>query len=127
MRLILCGGGTAGHINPAIAVAEEILDTEPASEILFIGREGGRENELVTKAGIRLQTLPIKGLKRSLSPENISTIRDALLARRIAEKIIKEFKPDVILGTGGYVCWPVISAGRQLGIPVAIHESNITP
>ena len=127
MRIILCGGGTAGHINPAIAVAEEIIDTEPASEILFIGRTGGRENELVRKAGIRLQTLPIKGLKRSLSPENISRIRDALLARRRAEKIIKEFKPDVILGTGGYVCWPVISAGRQLGIPVAIHESNITP
>ena len=127
MRIILCGGGTAGHINPAIAVAEEILDTEPASEILFIGREGGRENELVTKAGIRLQTIPIKGLKRSLSPENISRIRDALLARRRAEKIIKEFKPDVILGTGGYVCWPVISAGKSLGIPTAIHESNITP
>ena len=127
MRIILCGGGTAGHINPAIAVAEEILESEPASEILFIGRDGGRENELVTKAGIRLQTLPIKGLKRSLSLENVSRIRDAILARRRAEKIIKEFKPDVILGTGGYVCWPVISAGKSLGLPVAIHESNITP
>ena len=127
MRIILCGGGTAGHINPAIVVAEEILESEPASEILFIGREGGRENELVTKAGIRLQTIPIKGLKRSLSPKNISRIKDALKAKGQAEKIIKEFKPDVILGTGGYVCWPIISAGKSLGLPVAIHESNITP
>lgn len=127
MRIILCGGGTAGHINPALAVAEEIIDKEPASEILFIGREGGRENELVTKAGIRLQTITIKGLKRSLSFENISRIKNALLAKRKAEKIIKEFKPDVILGTGGYVCWPVITAGKSMGIPVAIHESNITP
>lgn len=127
MRIILCGGGTAGHINPAIAVAEEILESEPASEILFIGREGGRENELVTKAGIRLETIPIKGLVRSLSLENISRIKDALKAKGQAEKIIKEFKPDVILGTGGYVCWPIISAGKSLGLPVAIHESNITP
>ena len=127
MRIILCGGGTVGHINPAIAVAEEILDTEPASEILFIGREGGGENEPVKKAGIRLKTIRIRGLLRSPSLENLSRIKDALLARRKAEKIIKEFKPDVILGTGGYVCWPVISAGKHLGIPVAIHESNITP
>ena len=127
MRIILCGGGTAGHINPAIAVAEEILDGEPASEILFIGRDGGGENELVRRAGISLQTIPIRGLVRSLSTENLTRIREALRARHQAERIIKEFKPDVILGTGGYVCWPVISAGRALGIPVAIHESNITP
>jgi UDP-N-acetylglucosamine--N-acetylmuramyl-(pentapeptide) pyrophosphoryl-undecaprenol N-acetylglucosamine transferase len=117
----MCGGGTAGHINPALAVAEEILDKEPASDILFIGREGGRENELVKKAGINLHTIPIKGLKRSLSFENISRIKDALLAKRKAEEIIKDFQPDVILGTGGYVCWPVISAGKALSIPVAIH------
>ena len=127
MRIILCGGGTAGHINPAIAVAEEIIDKEPASDILFIGREGGRENELVKKAGIKIQTIPIQGLKHSFSIENISRIRNAMMAKKKAEKIITDFKPDVIMGTGGYVCWPVISAGAFMGIPVAIHESNITP
>lgn len=127
MRLLLCGGGTAGHINPAIAVAEEARRRDPDTQILFIGRENGKENETVAKSGFELKTLKIQGLKRSLSPSNLSRILTALEARREAERIIREFRPDVILGTGGYVCWPVISAGRKLKIPTAIHESNISP
>ena len=127
MKLLLCGGGTAGHINPAIAVAEELLRRQGSSDVLFVGREGGGENNAIITSGFDLKTLRIQGLKRSLSPENIKRILRAFEARGEAEKIIREFKPDVILGTGGYVCWPVLSAGRRLSVPTAIHESNVTP
>ena len=127
MRLLLCGGGTAGHINPAIAVAEELKSRDKDSQILFIGREGGRENELITKAGFNFKTVNIEGIQRSISTDNIRRIIKALRAREMSERIIRDFKPDVILGTGGYVCWPVITAGKKLNIPTAIHESNITP
>ena len=127
MRIILCGGGTAGHVSPAIAIAEELRLTDKNCEILFIGRDGGPENAAVTKSGIRLETIKISGLIRSLSPENIKRIKLAMDARRRARKIIQDFCPDVVMGTGGYVCWPVISAAKSLGLPVAIHESNIYP
>lgn len=127
MRLLLCGGGTAGHINPAIAIAEEMKRNDPNAQILFIGREGGKENEHVIKSGFKQKTLRVYGLKRSFTFENINRIKSAIKAKKEAEKIIRDFKPDVILGTGGYVCWPVLSAGRRLKIPTAIHESNIYP
>ncbi len=127
MRIILCGGGTAGHINPAIAVAEEITKQNKNAEILFIGREGGKENNLVINEGFKIKTINVQGLKRKLTAENLSRIKNAINAKKEATKIINDFKPDVILGTGGYVCWPVISAGHHIGIPTAIHESNTTP
>lgn len=126
MKVIMCGGGTAGHVNPAIAVAQELKSQQPNAKILFIGREGGRENDLVTNAGFEVKTVKIQGLKRSFSPQNVRSVFNALAARRTAKQIIQQFEPDVILGTGGYVCWPVISAGSTLGIPVAIHESNLS-
>ena len=116
MRIILCGGGTAGHINPALAIADELKERDKNSVILFIGREGGRENEAVTKARIPLKTLKIQGLIRSFSSKNIDRIRTAIKARETAKKIITDFKPDVVLGTGGYVCWPVLSAARGQGV-----------
>ena len=127
MNIILTGGGTAGHVSPALAVAEEILRSTPSSRILFIGRDGGEENEAVRKAGIELRTLRIRGLKRQLGKDSIKSIYYALRAQREAKKIIREFSPDVILGTGGYVSWPVIRAGASLKIPTAIHESNSVP
>ena len=86
MRLLLCGGGTAGHVNPAIAVAEELKRTHPDSKILFIGRDGGDENKLITEAGFELQTLRIQGIKRSLSLNNITRIKTAIL--RLPRNII---------------------------------------
>lgn len=127
MNIILSGGGTAGHVNPAIAIAEEIMRQDENSKILFIGRRGGKENLLVTRAGIKLKTLDVEGLKRKITVDNLQVFRKAVEARKKAEHIIKEFHPDVILGTGGYVCWPIISAGQRLGVPTAIHESNVTP
>ena len=127
MRLLLCGGGTAGHINPAIAIAEELMSSHPNSKVLFVGRDEGSENLLIKDAGFEYRTLKIQGIKRSLSPSNFKRIKNAVKSIGSASKIINEFAPDVILGTGGYVCWPVITAGRRMGIPTAIHESNITP
>lgn len=127
MNILLCGGGTAGHINPAIAIAEEIKSTQRNANILFVGRSGGFENNLIEKAGFMIKTIDIRGLKRGFSPENVKRVYLALEARKKAKKIIDEFKPDVILGTGGYVCWPVVSAGADMGIPTAIHESNYVP
>ncbi len=127
MRIILCGGGTAGHVNPAIAIAEEIRRQDKNAKILFVGREGGKENSLVTNLDFDIKTLSIKGLKRGLALENLSRIKTAIKARKDAEKIIDSFMPEIILGTGGYVCWPVIEAGHKMGIPTVIHESNITP
>lgn len=127
MRIILTGGGTAGHINPAIAVAEAVRELDRGSEILFIGREGGRENGGVTGAGIALATLRVEGLSRSLSPRNIRAIWLAVRSTGEAKRIIRDFSPDAVLGTGGYVCWPVLRAARALGIPTALHESNAYP
>jgi UDP-N-acetylglucosamine--N-acetylmuramyl-(pentapeptide) pyrophosphoryl-undecaprenol N-acetylglucosamine transferase len=127
MRLLLCGGGTAGHVNPAIAIAEEIRSRDNSASFLCIGREGGRENELINKAGFEVKTIKIEGLRRSLSSDNIRRIICALKAKSAAEKIIKDFNPDFVFGTGGYVCWPVITAAKSLGIKTAIHESNVSP
>ena len=115
MDIILAGGGTAGHVSPALAVSEEILSREPRSRILFIGREGGKENDAVTKAGIELKTIKIEGIQRKLSLENAKRIYRAFRAVGASRSIIRDFKPDVILGTGGYVCWPVLKAGIKIG------------
>ncbi len=127
MRAIICGGGTAGHIMPGIAIAETILKNEPDSKILFVAREGGEENTAITRKGYALKTVKIRGFKRSLSLSNIKTALIAFDAYKSAKKIIKEFKPSAVIGTGGYVCWPVIKAAQRLKIPSLIHESNVFP
>ncbi len=127
MRVIFCGGGTSGHIYPAIAMADIIKTKYKDAQFLFIGRYGGDENRAIEAAGYRLRLLRLRGLKRSLSPKNALAILEALRATEEAKEIIGEFAPDVIIGTGGYVTWPVIRAGIKLGIPTAIHESNAIP
>lgn len=127
MRVIFTGGGTGGHLNPAIAIADRVMRMEPDSEILFVGTERGIENKLVPAAGYRLEHVEIQGLRRSLSLSNIKTLWLALTSPGKAKKIIKEFKPDIAVGTGGFVCWPVIRAAASMGIPTALHESNALP
>ena len=127
MKIILCGGGTAGHVTPALAIAEELTARYKNCEILFIGREAGDENLLVKNAGYKIKTIPIKGIKRKLTLENIKNAMLAIKAVREARSILEDFKPDAVIGTGGYVCWPVIKAAQQLTIPTAIHESNTVP
>ncbi|MBO5906835.1 MAG: undecaprenyldiphospho-muramoylpentapeptide beta-N-acetylglucosaminyltransferase [Clostridia bacterium] len=127
MKIILTGGGTGGHVLPAVAIAEKIYEKYPNAQILFIGREGGTENRSVTDAKIPLKVLKVMGIKRSLSPSNIKSVYLALSAVGKAKRIIREFKPDAVVGTGGYVCWPVLKAAHRLGIKTYIHESNVSP
>ncbi len=124
MRVLMTGGGTGGHINPALAIAKTILEEEPDSEIAFVGTAKGMESRLVPKEGFPLHTIEIQGLKRSLSPSNLRTLWLMLTSVRKAKALIREFKPDVCIGTGGYVCWPLIKAAADMGIPTALHESN---
>ncbi|MBQ8321049.1 MAG: undecaprenyldiphospho-muramoylpentapeptide beta-N-acetylglucosaminyltransferase [Clostridia bacterium] len=127
MRIILCGGGSAGHINPALAIAEEVKLREPKSEILFICREGGFENGMVKKAGIPIKHIKISGIQRRLTLKNIKNILGAMEAIKRAKEIIGGFSPDAVVGTGGYVSWPVIRAAQMMKIPTVIHESNCSP
>ena len=124
MRVLMTGGGTGGHVNPALAIAEIIKMNCPDSEIAFVGTRTGIENKLVPKAGYKLYHIDIQGIRRSLSLSNLKTAYLVLVSPRHARKIIKEFKPDIVIGTGGYVCWPLLKAAADMGIPTAVHESN---
>ena len=127
MRIILCGGGTGGHVSPAIAIAEYLKKCDPDSKILFVGREGGDENDAVVKANISLEVIRVKGLMRNFSADTVKSVAIALHAKEKAHGIIKKFKPDAVLGTGGYVSWPVMRAAQEMKIPTLLHESNATP
>ncbi len=127
MKILFCGGGSAGHINPAVAIAERVKLRYKNAEFLFIGREGGFENNSVKKAGIRLKTVKIEGLKRKITVANIKKLLLALKATEEAGKILKEFSPDIVIATGGYVSYPVLRAAHKMKIPTVIHESNVYP
>ncbi|MBQ3526956.1 MAG: undecaprenyldiphospho-muramoylpentapeptide beta-N-acetylglucosaminyltransferase [Clostridia bacterium] len=127
MRVLMTGGGTGGHVNPALAIAGTIMEKEPKSEIAFVGTPRGIENKLVPKAGYKLYHVNVMGLRRSLSLKNIKAAYLAFTSPMKAKKIIREFRPDVVIGTGGYVSWPVCKAAASMGIPVFLHESNAVP
>ena len=123
-RIIVSGGGTGGHIYPALALIERLMERSPQLEVLYIGTKKGLEATIVPKAGINFKTVEIQGLKRSLSLENLRSVWLMLTSTHQAKRIIKDFKPDIVLGTGGYVCAPVLYAAAQLKIPTLIHEQN---
>lgn len=127
MRVIVAAAGTAGHINPGLAIANKIKEQEPDSEIMFIGTTRGLENDLVPRAGYELKTIEAYGLSKKISIENFKKICTTLKATGKAKNIIKQFKPDVIVGAGGYICGPVVWAAKKEGIPVVLHESNAFP
>lgn len=127
MKAIICGGGTLGHVTPGISIAETILERDRNSKILFIGREGGEENKIIQNHGYRLETVKISGISRSLSLSNIETVRNIFKALKKSKEILLDFSPDIVIGTGGYVCWPVIKSAQRLKIPNIIHESNVCP
>lgn len=124
MKVLFCGGGTAGHVSPAIAIAEELIKRHKTARVSFIGREGGEENSAITKKGYELRTLEIYGFNRKVSLENARRAAVALRALARATRLLKEISPDIVVGTGGYVCWPVIKAAQRMNIPTVIHESN---
>ncbi len=131
MNVIFTCGGTGGHINPAIAVANIWRERHPEGKILFIGATGHMEEQLVPKAGYELRTFPTSGMSRKLNfagiKNNIKAIANVLSAIQGCKKIIREFQPDVIVGTGGYASFPALLAGHQLKVPVCIHEANAMP
>ena len=131
MNVIFTCGGTAGHINPAIAVANILKQRKPDCKILFVGAEGHMEEKLVPAAGFELVTLPGSGLSRKLNlagiKKNINAVKCVVNAVTKCKKIIRDFEAEVIVGTGGYASFPAIYAGAKLGIPTVVHESNALP
>ena len=121
MRIIVSGGGTGGHIYPALALIERLKQVEPDTQVLYVGTDRGLENKIVPAAGLELKVLHTQGFKRSLSLENFKTAYLFLKAVHEAKKIIKDFKPDVVLGTGGYVSGAVLYAAARLHVPTVIH------
>ncbi len=127
MRVIIAAAGTAGHINPGLAIANKIKEEEKDSKIIFVGTTRGLENDLVPRAGYELKTIDAYGLSKKISIENIKKMYKTLKGYGEARKIIKEFKPDIVIGTGGYICGATISAAHSLKIPTLLHESNAFP
>ena len=131
MNVIFTCGGTAGHINPALAVANLMRERHPDCNILFIGAQGHMEEKLVPQAGYALRCLPGSGLSRKLNSagikQNVHAVKCVLDAVKSCKRIFKEFRPDVIVGTGGYASFPALYAGSSMKIPICVHESNAVP
>ena len=131
MKFIFTCGGTAGHVNPALAVAGRLRELMPESEFLFLGAEGQMEMSLVPREGYDIKPLRITNIARGKSLEaiahNLDTVKNVLISEREAKRIIRDFQPDAVIGTGGYVCYPVLMAAAKSHIPTLVHESNAFP
>ena len=127
MKVVIAAAGTAGHINPGLAIANKIKQEEPKSEITFIGTTRGLENDLVPRAGFKLKTIDAYGLSKKLSIDNLKKMYKTLKGYGEAKKILKDLKPDIVIGTGGYICGATILAAHNLKIPTMLHESNSFP
>lgn len=127
MRVLIAAAGTAGHINPGISIANKIKEEEKNSKIIFIGTTRGLENDLVPRAGYELKTIDAYGLSKKISVDNFKKIIKTIKGIGEAKKIIKEFKPDIVIGTGGYICGAMVMAASSQNIPILLHESNAFP
>jgi len=127
VRAILAGGGTGGHIYPAISIARGILNKYKDSEILFVGTAKGMESSIVPREGFHLRTIKVRGFLRKISFENLVAIKENMVSFIVCRRIIKEFKPDIVIGTGGYVCGTMLMTAAFMGIPTIIHEQNAFP
>ena len=127
MRVIIAAAGTGGHINPGIAIANKIKEEEKDSEIIFIGTDRGLENDLVPRAGYELKTIDAYGLSKKISIDNLKKLYKTYKGIGEAKRIVKEFKPDIVIGTGGYICGAVVLAAKKNKVPVVLHESNAFP
>jgi len=123
-RVIISGGGTGGHIFPAISIANALRKIDPETEILFVGAEGRMEMEKIPAAGYKIIGLPVAGLYRSLTLKNFYVLIKLLKSLRKARKVIREFNPDVVVGVGGYASGPVLRQAGWMGIPTLIQEQN---
>ncbi|WP_313344940.1 undecaprenyldiphospho-muramoylpentapeptide beta-N-acetylglucosaminyltransferase [Sedimentibacter sp.] len=127
MRVLITGGGTGGHINPALAIAQKVRQQDPYNEILYVGTKTGLESELIPKEGLEFKYVTAKFLRRKISIENVKTLFASVKGVIEATKIINDFKPDIVVGTGGYVCGPVVLAASLKKVPTMIHEQNVFP
>ncbi len=127
MKILISGGGTGGHINPGIAIAKYFREMQPDCEILFVGTTHGLEGELIPKAGFDIKFIEVSGFKRKLCADTFKTVQKMFKGYSQSKKILKEFKPDAVIGTGGYVCGPVVYAASRLGIKTFVHEQNVIP
>lgn len=127
IRVLIAGGGTSGHINPAVAIADSLKRQIPDCEILFCGTEKGLESEIVPKAGYAMETIRAMGVPSRLSVRMIRAFRELYAGRRTCISLIQKFRPDVVVGTGGYVCSPLVSAAIHEKIPYVLHEQNAFP
>ena len=127
MKVIISAAGTGGHINPGIAIANKIKEKNSNSEVIFIGTPRGLENDLVPRAGFELKTIEAYGFKKEISITNLAHICKTIGSKKAVKKIFDDFKPDIVIGTGGYICVPVFSVATSRKIPTVLHESNAFP
>ena len=127
MKVIIAAAGTGGHINPGIAIANKIKEKNQNARIVFIGTKNGLEKDLVPRAGYELKCIEAHGISRKISFQNIKNMFKTLKGFRQASKIIKEIEPDIVIGTGGYICGPTIFCAIRKKIPTLLHESNGYP
>ncbi len=127
MKILLSGGGTAGHINPALAIARYAVQKDSSTKILFVGTKNGMESTLIPKAGFDIEYVNVEGLKKELSLKSAISAAKLGVALVKSVAILKRFKPDVVVGTGGYVCVSSVLAAKLLGIPTLVHEQNVFP
>lgn len=127
MKVIIAAAGTAGHINPGLSIANKIKEKNKEAEIIFIGTNRGLENDLVPRSGYKLKTIEAYGFSKSISVTNFKNMIKTMKGFSQAKKIVEEFKPDIVIGTGGYICGAVITAAHKNKIPTVLHESNAYP
>lgn len=127
IKVLIAGGGTAGHINPGLSIAKHIQKKIKDVEIIFVGTKKGLESKLVPREGFELRFIRVRGFKRKISLDTIKALGDVFIGTYEAKKLITNYKPDLVIGTGGYVCGPVLFVASLLKIPTLIHESNAIP
>lgn len=127
MKVILSGGGTGGHIYPAVSIAKEILNNHKDAEIIFVGTEKGLESKIIPNEGFELKKIKVRGFERRLSFANLIALKEVAASFFDVKKIIKDFKPDIVIGTGGYVCGSLLITAALMHIPTLIHEQNAFP
>ena len=127
MKVLLSGGGTGGHVYPAIAIANRIKEDYPDAEILFVGTAKGIESEIVPKYGYNIETVTVQGFKRKIDLDNIKRVFKLFKGLEQSRKVVKKFKPDIVIGTGGYVSGPVLFNASMIKVPTVIHEQNSFP
>jgi len=127
VKYLISGGGTGGHIYPALAIAKEIKLNDKNANILYVGTKSGLEAELVPKEGFDFKTIRVKGMPRKLNKDSFVALKELFNGLRDSNKILKDFKPDIVIGTGGYVSGPIVYKAKKNKIPAIIHEQNAFP